>query len=363
MKLTRRAVLAAAPLLAAPLLAAPPIISARGASRRAVSFTLPWVAEGSNLVAYVAKDRGYWDEAGLDVTITRGYGSVAAAQAIGAGKFDFGLAAASAGIQQAAKGLPVIAIACSGYDSTMGVGVLGDSPIRTPKDLAGKTLGCTLASGEYPFLPAFFRNAGIDPDSVKIQGTDPQVRTRVLIERQVDAISGFAISIAPVVGAQKIPVRFMLFSQAGLKQYNNMLMTTRAMVDKDPALCRAVALGLARANRDVMLDPEGAIKSFFKLVPEVALTATGRENTRIGLGIYQVNMIDDAAKNHVIGYSDPADYAAMIEMVMKYAVSPGDKTPAASDVFTNELIGDIALDATQWSKVEASAAPYRAYIS
>jgi len=245
----------------------------------------------------------------------------------------------------------------------MGVGVLGDSPIKSPKDLAGKTLGCTLNSGEYPFLPTFFRNAGIDPDSVKIQGTDPQVRTRVLIEKQVDAISGYAISIAPVVGAQNIPVRFMLFSQAGLKQYNNMLLTTKAMVAKEPDLCRAIAVGLGKANRDVMLDPEGAMKSFFKLVPEVGMTATGRANTKIGTGIYLVNLIDAAAKQHGIGYSAPAEYDSMIDMVMKYAVSEGDKRPAPSDVFTNDFIGDIKLTADEWAKVEALAAPYRQYVS
>jgi NitT/TauT family transport system substrate-binding protein len=357
MLMSRRAV------LAAPLLAAPAIISARGQTKRPVTFTLPWVAEGSNLVAYVAKERGYWDAAGLDVTISRGNGSVAAAQAVGAGRFDFGLAAASAGIQQAAKGLPVIAIACSGYDSTMGVGVLQDSPIKSPKDLAGKTLACALNSGEYPFLPSFFKNAGIDPDSVKIQGVDPQVRTRVLIEKQVDAISGFAISIAPAVGAQKIPVRFMLFSHAGLKQYNNMLLTTKQMVEKDPDLCKAIAVGLAKANRDVMLDPEAAMASFFKMVPEVAMTPTGKENTRIGVGIYLVNMTDDAAKKNVIGYSAPAEYDAMIDMVMNYAVSPGDKRPAASDVFTNKFIGDIALTPAEWSKVETLGAPFKSYIS
>jgi NitT/TauT family transport system substrate-binding protein len=357
MPISRRAI------LAAPLLAAPAFISARGQSKRPISFTLPWVAEGSNLVAYVAKERGYWDAAGLDVTISRGNGSVGAAQAIGAGRFDFGLAAASAGIQQAAKGLPVIAISCSGYDSTMGVGVLDESPIKTPKDLAGKTLACTLTSGEYPYLPVFFKSSGVDPDSVKIQGVDAQVRTRALIEKQADAISGYAISVAPVVGVQKVAIRFMLFSHVGLKQYNNMLLTTKQWVQKDPDVCKAIAVGLAKANRDVMLDPEAAMASFFKLVPEIGMTAAGKENTRIGVGIYLVNMTDDAAKKNVIGYSAPADYDAMIDLVMDYAVSPGDKRPAASDVFTNDFIGDIALTPAEWAKVETLGAPFKSYLS
>jgi NitT/TauT family transport system substrate-binding protein len=358
LSISRRTLLASAPLLAAPA-----IIKARAQGKRSVTFTLPWVAEGSNLVAYVARANGYWDAAGLDVKITRGFGSVAAAQAVGAGQFEFGLAAASAGIQQVAKGLPVVAIACSGYDSTMGIGVLDSSPIKTPKDLAGKTLACTLSSGEYPFLPAYFRNAGIDPASVKIQGTDPQVRTRVLIDQSVDAISGFAISIAPVVIAQKIPVRFMLFSAANLKQYNNMLLTTATTLKNEPQLCRDIALGLARANRDVLLDPDAAVASFLKQLPEVGMTANGKETTRIGLGIYLVNMIDAADKANGIGYSDPKDYTAMIDMVMQYAVSPGDKRPAVDEVMTNQVIGNVTLSAAEWQLAEEKAAPFRQYLS
>jgi ABC-type nitrate/sulfonate/bicarbonate transport system substrate-binding protein len=321
------------------------------------------VAEGSNLVAYVAKAKGYWDEAGLDVHISRGYGSVAAAQAIGAGQFDFGLAAASAGVQQVAKGLPVIAIACSGYDSTMGIGVLADSDIHTPRDMAGKTLAATLASGEYPFLPAFFRKAGIDPAAVKIQGVDPNVRTRMLIDKQADAISGFAISMAPVCAAQKVPVRFMLFSAAGLKQYNNMLMTTTNRLKSDPETCKGIALGLARANRDILLDPDSAIDLFIKQVPEVALAANGRLTTKVGLGIYLWNLIDQASISNGIGYSDPKEYQALIDMVMQYATAPGDKKPTVAEVVTNDVIGGVKLTDAEWQTAKAKAAPYKAYLS
>src|SRR5581483_2896145 len=77
-------------------------------TKKTVKFTLPWVAEGSNLIAFVAKGTGLWDKHGIEVEIARGFGSVAAAQAIGAGQFEFGLSAAPAGIMQAAKGLPVM---------------------------------------------------------------------------------------------------------------------------------------------------------------------------------------------------------------------------------------------------------------
>ena len=65
------------------LLAAPAILSlvrpARAAGTKKIAFTLPFLPEGPNLICYVAKANGYWADAGLDVDISRGFGSVAAA--------------------------------------------------------------------------------------------------------------------------------------------------------------------------------------------------------------------------------------------------------------------------------------------
>src|SRR5712672_3097908 len=46
-------------------------------NKKAVHFTLPWVAEGSNLFTFVAKGMGFWEKHGLDVDIARGSGSLA----------------------------------------------------------------------------------------------------------------------------------------------------------------------------------------------------------------------------------------------------------------------------------------------
>ncbi|HXO03297.1 MAG TPA: ABC transporter substrate-binding protein, partial [Stellaceae bacterium] len=91
---TRRSVLRAAGIAAAGAAANLPLSRLVFAQNlKPVKFTLPWVSEGSNLFTYVAKGMGFWEKHGLDVSIARGSGSVAAAQAIGTGQFDFGMAA------------------------------------------------------------------------------------------------------------------------------------------------------------------------------------------------------------------------------------------------------------------------------
>jgi len=355
---TRRSILKAAGLTA---LATPFVIPslARAAPLRAVKLMLPWLAEGSNAYAFVAKANHFWAESGLDVEISRGYGSVAAAQAVGSGQFDFALAAASAGIQQAAKGLPTVAIANAGYDATMAIAVLGDSPVHQASDLAGKSLGGTVNSGEYPFLPAYAKASGLDLSKVNLVTVDANVRSRVLQEKKVDAISGFAVSIAPMFLANGQSIRFLPYSKAGLTFYNNALLTRPEVLKADPALCKAMAEGIMKACRFSLLQPDDAVAAFLKLVPEAALAANGPKQIAAGLGIACSTMIADPAKQFGVGYSALADYESMTDLVMTYLGAAGDKKPNPADLFTNDFVGGTRLTPAEWTQAEAHVKAYR----
>jgi NitT/TauT family transport system substrate-binding protein len=330
---------------------------------RTVTFTLPWIAEGSNAYAFVAKAMGYWSQRGIDVKISRGYGSTAAAQAIGAARFEFGLAAAPSGIQAAAEGLPVVAILSAGYDATMGICVPKDGPIRAAKDLEGRRMASTVTSGDYPFLPAFAERAGFDLGKVIRIQADPNVRQRLLISKEVDAISGFAISFVPVFETQHLATRNILYSSYGLTLYNNSLMTQAAMVEKEPKLCADMAAGLADAIKYTMLNPDEAVKLFLKEVPETALTADAAERIRLGVGIFNISMLHDPLKALGIGYARPEDYLGMTDLTMQYVADKTDKRPAQKALFTNAFAGTLKLSDAEWTTAMANAEPFRAFVS
>lgn len=328
---------------------------------KAVSFALPWVPEGANMIAYIAKENGYWSEAGLDVTVSRGSGSVAAAQAIGAGRFDFGLSIASAGLQQAAKGLPLVQLACCSYDAMMGVAVHRDGPIRMPKDLEGHSIVSTTSSGEYPFLPAYAAAAGVDYDKVKHIAADPNVRNSMFAQDKVDAVSGVAPTLVPSFKALGTPIRFMLYSKVGLSFYGNMLMTQASRVASDPDTVQAVTTGLMQAVRFVLLDPDGALKILLKAVPEIGLADNGAEQTRLGIGLFQVAMLQPAAAGHPLGYIDPATFAAMANLVLEKLAAPGDKMPA--EIETDRFIGTVSLTAAERAQADGKAEEFRKLVA
>jgi ABC-type nitrate/sulfonate/bicarbonate transport system substrate-binding protein len=344
-------------------LALPALVGQAGAQAlKPVTLTLPWLAEGSNLFAHVAKAKGYFAEVGLDVTISRGFGSVAAAQAVGAGRFDFGFAAPTAMLQQVAKGLPMVSLATFGYDATMGVAVPANGPIRAPADLIGKSLAGTVTSGEYPFLPGWARRVGIDISQIRLIQTEPNLRQRLLVERQADAICGFAISMAPVFGALNFPVRYMLYSQAGMPLYSNVLMTQPARFQREPTVCAGMTTALLRGIKHVMLDPDDSMRLFFQQVPEAALAQGAREQIRIGMGIFRTTMIDDAPKQGGLGFTPDAVWDAMTDLVMEYVAQPGDAKPERAATLHNGMVGGVTLTPEEWARVAAGTTEFRAIL-
>lgn len=368
-RLTRRRLLARAGLAAAGAatagvaggLALPRMVYAQNV--KPVKFTLPWVSDGSNLYVYVAKEMGFWDKHGLDVSIARGNGSIAAAEAIGAGRFDFGLAAPLAAVLETVKGLPLTALAACAYDATMGIGVLNDGPIKTPKDLEGHKMGSTVTSGEYPFLPAFAEKARFDLSKVTIVQVDNKVRDALLPEHNVDAISGFATTFMADYVADGVKAHAMLYSHYGIANYGNTVQTQPQRVAQAPQLCAAFVDGMMQGLKATMLDPKGAIKILFKAVPELALAPQAREQIRVGTGLMIYVSARELITTKGLGYLDPGDYAAQTDLVMKYLAKPGDKRPEIASMMTNRFAGELKLSAAEWSTVQKNAQEYSPYVS
>jgi NitT/TauT family transport system substrate-binding protein len=363
-RLTRRRLLGAAGIAASAAasgIACPRLVFAQ--TKKEIKFTLPWVAEGSNLYTFVAKGMGFWDKHGLDVDIARGSGSVAAAQAIGEGRFDFGMSTPSIAILQTIRGLPTVALACCAYDATMGIGVMNDGPIKSPKDLEGRTMASVATSGDYPFLPLFAEKAGFDLAKVTRMQVDNKVRDRLLPEGKVDAISGFASSAMPSYAATGVKAHFMLFSDYGIPNYGTTVMTQPARIADEPQLCAAFVDGMLQGLKATLLDPAEAMKVFFKQVPEMALLAQAREQIRVGTGILIYVAAREIIKANGMGYMEPKDFEAMTDLVMKYLAHEGDQRPAIDKMMTNSFTGGLKLSPAEWDQAQKNAQEFRPYVS
>ena len=155
-----------------------------------VTLQLKWVTQAQFAGYYVAKDKGFYEEEGLDVTILPGGPDIAPPQVIAGGGADVIVEWMPAALAAREKGLPLVNIAQPFKRSGMMLTCWADSGIETPADFPGHTLGVWFFGNEFPFL-SWMNTLGIPtnggPDGVTVLkqafNVDP------LLQRQADCIS------------------------------------------------------------------------------------------------------------------------------------------------------------------------------
>ena len=155
-----------------------------------VTLQLKWVTQAQFAGYYVAKEKGFYDEEGLNVTIKPGGPDIAPEQVIAGGGADVIVDWMPAALAAREKGLALVNIAQPFKSSGMMLTCLKESGIATPKDFPGHTLGVWFFGNEYPFL-SWMATLGIPTDgseggvTVLKQGfnVDP------LLQKQADCIS------------------------------------------------------------------------------------------------------------------------------------------------------------------------------
>lgn len=117
-----------------------------------VTLQLKWVTQAQFAGYYVAKDKGFYEAEGLNVTIKPGGPDIAPAQVIAGGGADVVLDWMPSALASREKGLALVNIAQPFKSSGMMLTCRKDAGVSSPDDFVGKTLGVWFFGNEYPFL-------------------------------------------------------------------------------------------------------------------------------------------------------------------------------------------------------------------
>ncbi|SMX39256.1 ABC transporter substrate-binding protein [Octadecabacter ascidiaceicola] len=155
-----------------------------------VTLQLQWVTQAQFAGYYVALEKGFYDEEGLNVTILPGGPDIAPPQVLAGGGADIMLNWMPSALAAREKGLPVVNIAQPFTSSGLMLTCWKDTGIESVEDFRGKTIGVWFFGNEYPFL-SWMSQVGIgteggeDGVTVLKQGfnVDP------LLNREADCIS------------------------------------------------------------------------------------------------------------------------------------------------------------------------------
>lgn len=150
--------------LASLLLAAAVSLTAmQAAAADKVTLQLKWVTQAQFAGYYVAKDKGFYEEEGLDVEIKPGGPDIAPPQVLAGGGADVIVDWMPSALATREKGVPLVNIAQPFKSSGMMLTCLKETGINKPEDFKGKTLGVWFFGNEYPFL-SWMSTLGIKTD-------------------------------------------------------------------------------------------------------------------------------------------------------------------------------------------------------
>jgi NitT/TauT family transport system substrate-binding protein len=204
--------------------------------------------------------RGAWREQGIELSLTRGYGSGDTVNKVAAGTAAFGVADISAVMAaRARQNTPVRAIMQIYTHSPHSLFVLRSSGITNFRGLEGRRIGITPGNSHRLYFPEVARRAGTDPERITWVNTDASAMAALLISRRLDAAPFFAIhhyyqnKAAQRAGEEIVVLPFV---ETGFAIYATTLMATDETIQRNPDLVRRFLRGAtnaftwANANQD-----------------------------------------------------------------------------------------------------------------
>ena len=285
-----------------------------------LTLQLKWVTQAQFAGYYVAKDKGFYKDAGLDVTVKAGGPDINPSQVIAGGGADVIVDWMPSALATREKGVPLVNIAQVFKRSGMMLTCRKDSGIKTPKDFKGRTLGVWFYGNEYPFLSWMdklgYKTTG-DTDSVKVlkQGfnVDP------LLQKQADCISTMTYNEywqLIEAGMKTDQLIVFKYEDQGVATLEDGLYTTEKNI-ADPKM----ADKLARFLKASMKGWEYAVKNQAEAVQIVLDNDTSGAQTRQ----HQTTQMLEVAKlveGGKTGYLDPKAYERTVQTLLSGKSDP-----------------------------------------
>ncbi|MHA3980056.1 ABC transporter substrate-binding protein [Halovulum sp. GXIMD14794] len=167
------------------------LTASAAAAQDEVTLQLKWVTQAQFAGYYVAKDKGFYEEENLDVTIKSGGPDIAPEQVIAGGGADVITTWMAAGLAARERGVPLVNIAQPFKTGGLQLTCLKETGVESPDDFAGRTLGVWFFGNEYPFY-AWMAQLGLETDGADDNGVTvlkQAFNVDPLLQGQADCIS------------------------------------------------------------------------------------------------------------------------------------------------------------------------------
>jgi NitT/TauT family transport system substrate-binding protein len=215
----------------------------------------------------VALAKGYYKEAGIDLTINPGGPNLLTENLVASGADTFGLSGGTdsvlAGVE---KGLPIVSVGVAHQITPFVFVTRKDGPIKTLKDFEGKKVTAWFTGANYVLL-GMLAKAGVDRSKVDLQ--PQQVSVTPFVNGEVDVITATRYnelwSIRDRMGADKL--QLFVAEDSGITFPRDTVIVSRETAQKNPELVKGFLQASIRGWREAMAHPKEAVDLVMKIAP------------------------------------------------------------------------------------------------
>jgi NitT/TauT family transport system substrate-binding protein len=295
-------------------------------SAKKISIGLGYIPDIQFAPFYVAKSKGYYTSAGLDVTFNHGIVPDLVGSMV-AGKSDFVFASGDEMLVARDKQLKVIDVASIFQKYPVSLIVPADSPVKTLADLKGHSVGVPGPYGAtYTGLLALLYKTNLKLSDIKVQSIG-FTQVAALMSHRVDAVMGYSNNEPLRLESNGFKVRTFAVSDYQ-PLVSNGIVTTEETYHNQPQVVRSFVQATLKGLKDVIADPAGAVETSKAYIPGLTNTAEILAILKATIPLWQ--------SSKQPGYNDEATWQAMEQfMVAEKMISP---VRDLSQAYTNHAV-------------------------
>jgi NitT/TauT family transport system substrate-binding protein len=285
----------------------------------AVSLRLNWYLGGLHVPFYYGKEKGFYKDEGIELTINEGRGSVNTVQVVAAGSDTFGLADSSSLIAASVKGAEVKSVMSLLNSTGYSVVSLASTGIKTPKDLEGKKFAVTAGDPLGQLFRAMAAYNKLDMSKISFVQVDPAAKVVAVLEKKVDALLGGAddqFFLIKYKGEQPAALRY---ADHGANIVGMTILTQEATIKNKADLVRRFVKATARSWDEAKKNPEAAVDATMKVKPDL------NRNSQLDQLKVDIELMDSPNSKGRTGWGDQKDWDQTIALLKEYRDVQTDK--------------------------------------
>lgn len=293
---------------------------------------LSWAIQGRDAPFILGVQRGYYRDAGIDLTINQGSGSLISVQTVATGKADFASADVTTAIQLVTKGAKIKSIFVYQSKGGLAVAFHPGVTIRKMSDFKGLRVVRAANDNASQIFSALLTKHGMTWDDVKPTIVGPGAFESSFLADPKSVLLGNFYSTFQSMKHKNPAMQYILFSDLGVTVMSLGVLASEKTLAERPDLVRRFLAATVRAFDESVRDPEAAVKAVAERFPQVARPEINRLELAASLSLLRA----PENQGRVAGWTSAKQWEETVEVLRGYG-GLSTNLPATA-FYTNDFL-------------------------